>query len=58
MEYIASASIERKTKKYFPIIKFYNSSISDSYFINLPQETRNEALKVARKYIKNIKLLR
>ena len=59
MKYTASAIIRRKidlnkTALFFPVIKFSCKEITDCYYINLPQETRNEALKIARKHISNI----
>lgn len=58
--YKASATMERKTdlsktKMFYPMVKFWSKEISDSYIINQPQESRNEALKIARKAIKNLK---
>ena len=60
-KYTPSATMERKsdltkTKQYYPLIKFCFENISDSYVINLPQENRGEALKIARKHIKEIKI--
>jgi len=60
MKYTAGATMEHKTdssktKLYYPVIKFSSREISDSFFIDLPQKNRYKALKVASKYIKDLK---
>lgn len=41
--------------KYYPVVLFISATVSDNFFLNIPQDTRSKARTIAINHIKNIK---
>jgi hypothetical protein len=53
MQVIHKAGTMKENGKYYPILRFYSSKISDAIYINEPQPTRAKARTIANRAVKN-----
>lgn len=56
MKTLFKAKTTKENGKYYGVVEFYSTTVSDNIYINFPQETRAKALTIAKNRIKSMQL--